>query len=223
MVEKLRIALNEAEMFEILSECGEQEWDCRSTKEVEIELLNRPRAVVLNKRAIYNMTNLEIPEDILIGLSFGHKFLFPFACTKNNLCEILSQLDLAIEQAVPELKQLETTIDICRVLHKQSKIENDRSKCWLSFIQLRIKQFFFENKDFFATKTDKGGHVVILNLQQYRDRIEKLLNDDSYQLVSSNPLKSLVETETNFVKKLEKDPHCHSVCKGLPLYEPNTL
>lgn len=72
-------------------------------------------------------------------------------------------------------------------------------------IQLRIKQFFFENKDFFATKTDKGGHVVILNLQQYRDRIEKLLNDDSYQLVSSNPLKSLVETETNFVKKLEKN------------------
>lgn len=223
LAESLKTMLNEDEFSQLLNECNLLETESRDSKESGIEIQHRPPNLTINKNAIFNMTSIEIPEDILIGLSFGYKFLFPYACTKGNMCEILAQLDLTVTQAVPDLKQLETTIDIYRTLKAETKIQNDSNKVWLSFIHLRIKQFFFKNKDIFATRSDKGGHTVVLSTEQYNDRLTIMLNDDSYQVSLINPLEVLISEEGLFIKKLKKDPSVAKLFKGLPLYEPQTL
>lgn len=210
-MENLRITLSDDEFAQLSIECDSFELQSRNTREREIECQYRPSDVVFNKNAVHNMTNVEIPEDILIGLSFGYKFLFPYACTKHRMCEILAQLDLTITQAIPDLKQLETTMDISRILRNESRIQNDNNKIWLSFIHLRAKQFFLENKNFFATRTDKGGHTVILTLQQYNTRLSEMLESNSYQQISYNPLEMLVKKEKRFIQTFKKDPSLTSV------------
>lgn len=221
--ERLRIILTEEELIELLIECDSQEILCRNSREIEIETQHRPTNVIFNKKALFNMTNVTIPEDIQIGLSFGHKFLFPFACTDKNMCEILAQLDLTIEQAIPDLKQLGATSEICRILRKQSRIQHDNNKIWLSFIHLRTREFFFQNKNLFATRSDKGGHTIVLSLEQYNSRLTTMLNDDCYQRISYDPLGGLVEKESHFIKRLQKDPSLKLLFKGVPLFEPETL
>lgn len=223
LLEELRIALSEDDLIQILIECDTQESQCRNSREEFIEIQHRPTDIIFNKGAFFNMTNIRIPEDIQIGLSFGHKFLFPYACTDKNMCDILAQLDLTITQAIPDLKQLGATNEICRILRKQSRIQYDNNKIWLSFVHLRSKQFFFQNKDIFATKSDKGGHTVVLSLEQYNTRLTEMLSDDSYQTTSSNPLVNLVERESRFIALFKKDPTLKSLFKGIPLYEPRTL
>lgn len=144
----LKTSLNECDLAILLMECDSLEATHRESKELQIEADHRPTDVFFNDKTIFNLTNVNIPEDIQIGLSFGYKFLFPYACTDKNMCEILAQLDLTIEQSIPDLNQLGATLEICRILRKQSRMQYDLNKVWLSFINLRTKQFLFQHKDF---------------------------------------------------------------------------
>lgn len=208
---------------QLMKECDEQETVYREKQETMIESEHRPKDIFFNKKAIYNMTNITIPEDILLGLSFGYKFLFPYVCTENNRCEILAQLDLAITQGISDLKQLGATQEICRILKQHSGAQNDEIKTWASFINLRIKNFLLKNKECFATRSDKGGHTVILSIDQYNERLANMLNEDSYEKVDGNPLEILVEKESKFINNFKKDPTMNKMFKGMPLYEPRTL
>lgn len=62
----------------------------------------------MNDKAVINRTGINIPDDIMIGLSFGWKFLFPFMTTEKNINSILAELGLCIEESVPVLYQNET-------------------------------------------------------------------------------------------------------------------
>lgn len=207
----------------LIDECDLLEETQRRSKERDIEREYRPSDIVFNKEALYNLTDVDIPEDVQIGLSFGHKFLFPYACTDKNMCEILAQLDLTIEQSIPDLKQLCATLEICNILRKQSRIQNDKNKAWLSFIHLKTKDFLFQNENLFATRSDKGGHMVVLSLEQYNERLTKMLEDNSYEPVQTDPLERLVEKESQFIYKFREDKIINKLVEHLSLYEPRTL
>lgn len=221
--QSLKECLDEEEMIELVRECDFLEVTQRLSKECYLERRYRPTNVFFNREALYNLTNVVIPEDIQMGLSFGHKFLFPYACTNKNMCEILAQLDLTIEQSIPDLKQLGATLEICNILRKQSRIQNDYNKVWLSFVLFRTKDFLFQNKNLFATRSDKGGHTVVLSLEQYNEKLSEMLGDESYKSVQSSPLARLVEKETRFIDKFKNDQKINRLVKHLSLYEPRTL
>lgn len=219
----LQAILDDEEITLLIKECESLRNEYQESMEVAIERAHRPTEVFFNKKALFILTETDIPEDIQIGLSFGWKFLFPFACTDKNLCEILAQLDLTIEQAVEELKRLGATQEISQILRKQSRTRHDTNMIWLSFAHLRTKNFFLRNKHLFATRSDKGGHTVVLDIDQYDQKLRIMLSDSSYKQSDSDPLTGLVKQEDVFINKFRKDEGIAKLMKGMPPYEPNTL
>lgn len=88
---ELQTCLQQDEWDLLMIECQAHKLDRLEHAEQEIERRFRPPNLIVNKKAIVILTKHEIPEDIIIGLSFDHKFLFPYICDDKNVMELLAQ------------------------------------------------------------------------------------------------------------------------------------
>lgn len=210
--EELNALRNECELALEEAELGEEE---------KIGKEYRPNGLVFIRRAFRNCTKCNIPYDIKMCLSYGWKFLFPHTVSDNNLHRLIAQLDKCVEDSIPELSRMEAFQEIAAVLRKPNlRIENDIIQ-WLTFTAGRTKRFFERNRHIFATRSDKGGHTVILNLSDYQKEIEKMLNDEEcYAKLGQDEkrLIDLIKTESKLIGILERNYKCE---KLVPCYESN--
>lgn len=195
----------------------------QETTEQTIELEHRPLDFQFNPKALKVLTEAAIPEDIRIALSFGYKFLFPYECNNENMPEILAQLEKTVHDAIPEACQTEAFIDIFQILNQRSQFQYDQTIRWLKFISNRTETFFKKNPHLFATKSDKGGHTVVVEVKTYEEKLTSLLNDNNYIELDCDPLQGLIEKDILFHKALIDNHKTKILFKGKPCYEPNTL
>lgn len=231
----LSFVLSEDEISVLKTECTSIMETSLELTESSIEVEHRPVDLNWNKDALIVLVDQEIPEDIKICLSFGYKFLSPYMVRDSNLHEILAQLELCIENAIPEAKHYEASLDIYHVLKARKVVQTDDVKNWLAFIQFRTSAFFRNNPQLFATKSDKGGHTVILYTIDYETKLCSHLNEGKYELVDYNPLQDLVQTERDLVERIylttcsEQAPApvsmlCKEIFEGVRAsFEPDTL
>lgn len=194
--------------------------------EQEIERSERPHQVHFNKNALIILTNTSVPEDVQLALSFGYKFLFPYRISNSNIHEILAQLEMTIEQAIPDLSQLEASIEICRILKNRSNFSCNDPSNWFKFVCYRTVSFFKMNPHIFATRSDKGGHTVIMDESDYRIKLTRHLADDAYTPINDPGwLEALVSEEVELVDILMNNPKVVELIEGskVPAYEPLTL
>lgn len=214
--------LSDLEMNEFMEQMEVIKQKSMLEHESEIEKEHRPTGIVLNERAIINKTEYIIPDDVKLCLSFGWKFLAPFVTTNENLYEILSQLELCIEESIPELSQHEAFSEISRILRERNDTQEDGTIQWLCFISTRTKQFFATNKDTFATRSDKGGHTVVLKKSEYDVALAELLDEKNYLNLNFNPLQQLIEWESELYNILKKNFKTKELLKG-NFFAPKTL
>lgn len=214
----MRLTDDEFGIFKHL--CLTTETESLLEQEIFIEKKNRPHELGFNTKALIIKTRKHVPEDIAIGLSYGWKFLFPYMTTDDNLHEVLAQMEMCIEQTIPILSQQEAFMEISRILSTRSNTLLDSVVRWLRFIAKRTEFFFKQNNDIFATRSDKGGHTVILELAQYELAIHNMLNNPSYTLVEHNPLTELVKEEEQLMRILSTNFHTKKYVEGK--YEPAT-
>lgn len=194
--------------------------------EQEIEKRYRPTHFYFNQRALRVLTRTFVPEDIQMALSFGHKFLFPYIINDNNIHKILAQLEMTIEEAIPDLQQLEASIEICRILKDRSNFDCNGHNIWLKFICYRAVSFFKKNPHIFAIRSDKGGHTVIMDVEDYKIKLTQHLSDDAYAPVNNpNWLETLILEEIELVNILMNNKRIVELMGGakIPAYEPHTL
>lgn len=188
------------ELEQLKNECDIVCNESMIQNECRIEERHRPTGLNLNSKAIVIMARNNIPEDIKIGLSFGPKFLFPYTTTDDNVHSVLAQLDLCIEQSIPEIFRNETYKNISNILAKRSPLQQDGTIQWLCFVAMRSRRFFKTHKDIFATRSDKGGHTVIIEKEKYEQNLGEMLSDSNYEKLNEDPLTKLVEMESKLVK-----------------------
>lgn len=204
-------------------ECLKTLESSQETTERTIELDYRPPDFRFNPRALKVLTEVAIPDDIKIALSFGYKFLFPYVCNNENMPEILAQLEKSVHDAIPEACQTEAFIDIFNILSQRSHFQYDQTKRWLKFISNRTETFFKKNPHLFATKSDKGGHTVVVEVKTYEEKLTSLLNDNNYVELDYDPLLGLIEQDTIFYEALIGNEETKKLFFRKPLYEPKTL
>lgn len=210
-------------------ECQDLEWfekalvDEKEKVEAAFELEHRPGDLVFNKRALFIYTNKIIPIDVQIALSFGYKFLFPYLCTDDNLFKLLAQLEMTVEQSVPVCSTFEVSSEIQRILKNQSLSDafND-TLSWLKFVSYRTKTFFERNPDLIAVRTDKGCHTAVMSLDAYHTKLGEHLSDNVYISIELNPLKYLIDIETELVDLLFALPATRTFGSRF-LFQPNIL
>lgn len=225
---QLSVQLDDIDFVNLRVECSNQFSSYLEEIEKKIEIDYRPSDVFFNKDALINMTDLPIPDDIQICLSFGYKFLSPYSCNDKNMHSILAQLDQCIDESIPDLKILEASIDIYRILSPRSRVQHDDNKKWLAFIAHRTKAFFKTNPHIFATKSDKGGHTVVISIPDYEARLQSHIREGNYSLMNQDPLQGLIDEEKEIIwilsrtKKLNDFLFDNRIVLGVA-FEPNTL
>lgn len=235
---KLKICdvfLTEDQLNTLKMECNSFKKTERELIEANIEIEYRPTNTIYNngkieylpmnynKKALINMTQREIPEDICIGLSLGWKFLFPFTTHSGNIHEVVSQLDNCIDDAVGESRRLEATLEVKGALLSGKNYQENLTTQWLTFVSKRTKNFFNENDDLLVTRSDKGAHSVIIEVEKYDEAIENMLSNDSYTVINYDPLNSLINSEQKLIKIIRNNYKCKEFIPLLRSYQPNIL
>lgn len=192
--------LDENQMLILEKECVGERTKYLIEREILIEKQFRPSYACPNHKALIFKTAKHIPEDVCIGLCFGHKFLFPYLTSNDNLHSVLAQLEFTIEETIPTSCLSDSYRKIANILKKRSNIQYNDTVQWLCFVAERTGRFFDENKDVFATKSDKGGHTVVISVSEYEECLNSMLNDGNYDELDTNPLPSLVSTEIKLMK-----------------------
>lgn len=212
-----------------LTDKGEQlARDQQAKTEIRIEKRYRPPLLTYNNKAFINRSTVEIPEDIIILLSFGWKFISPYVTHNNNVHSVLAQIEKCIDDTIPPLSHHEAYAHIIPLLKDRSRIEADSIKRWLIFVSKRTELFFKNNKNIFATRSDKGSHTVVIDTHDYDIAISNMLNNDAYTLINNNNesntqclITPLITKEFILLKKLSLIPRtAELISKG---YQPNTL
>lgn len=233
----LDLIMSDERLDAFVKDCEELEREEKRRKEIVIEKENRPSGVNFdhdlfvfttapidyNKRALVNLSQCEIPDDIGFALSFGPKFLFPYNTTNENLYEIIAQIDKCIEDAVSPMFQHKASNEIMKILSKRDKFKHDMHAQWLNFINYRTVKFLEENEDIVALKSDKGGHVVLVDKNKYDTTVDEMLNDNNYEQLPYDPITLLVENEKKLMNIAKKNYKCKKVASSVMTYQPATL
>lgn len=203
----------------------------QENQEQAIELKYRPTKFYFNDKALHIFSRTFVPDDIKIALSFGHKFLFPYNINENNLHKILAQLEMAVEDSIPDICWFEASTEIGEILRKHKFVDNYDDKNWLKLIHHRTTKFFKKHKNsLLCTRSDKGGHTVVMDIDDYNQKLTAHLSDSAYTIYNGNDiLESLTNREIELVDLIKKSRTDSDYLEDLlnkhntPIYEPNTL
>lgn len=215
------LILTDDEMSILRMECKSFGSQIQNQHELELSLEYKPHHFSFNPRALLNRSDKDIPFDVQIGLSFGWKFQFPAITTSENINKNLAQIEYCIDNSINEALQHEVYIEVARVLRSRSCATLDTTIQWLRFLAYRTEKFLRENRDVFASRSDKGAHTVVLNTADYDRALMEMLNDDCYIEVAHSPLMKLIHTERILVKMVKKNHKTKEIAGGC--YEPATL
>lgn len=209
----LSMFMDESDLNDLNVECDSICKREQNACEILIERDFRPANLFFNKNALIVYTDKPIPEDIQIGLSFGNKFLFPYFANNDNMHELMAQLEMTIEDAIPDLRHLEACAELKHIFKRRSLYLDD-TKSWLYFISKRTASFFKDNPDIIAIKSDKGAHTVVINVLAYEAKLDRLLSDSAYVTIDINPLQFLIEREVELVNSLKQLPQFGHISFG---------
>lgn len=174
-------------------------------QECKIEKVHRPIEARLDDKAFVNLTNISIPEDIAMGLSFGPKFCFP---TINNLDSNIRFIDYYIEHlelSFPIETHLEAYKQLSIEMNRENRSIKNTRDTWLNFLNYRIKRFKRLNPELCITNSDKGKHTVIMLNSEYTDKMNKLvLSTNDYLLLDGININELEEKNNKFAKVLNE-------------------
>lgn len=223
LLNNLELILTEVEITQLKLECNNAMNEAMEKHETKIEKEHRPLELNFNEKALVILTQKPIPEDIKIGLSFGWKFLFPYTTTDQNIHQVLAELEQCIDETIPASLQSEAFLETAKILEERENFQEDDTIQWLCFIALRTNRFFKENKDIFATRSDKGGHTVVMNVSDYENSLQIMLNNaESYEIVDENPLKTLIEKEKKIMKYLKTNLKTRNLRRSKFAFEAET-
>lgn len=124
---------------------------------------------------IKNMTNIEIPKDVMVLLSLGPKFAVrPSEIPINDLITDVECINSRITDAnVKRIARGQTAYLLAKNSHGQAK--HDRITRFLDSATKHTAHFLRQNPDIIISNSDKGSVTMITDLNDYRSKMETLL------------------------------------------------
>lgn len=177
-----------------------------NNKKAKIE--PKPVPFVFNDKAVMNLTNVEIPKDVSLLLSFGPKFIPPvLTLDKPQIFSDISKLQNCSKSFVPKnaYEELLKMVQNCR----------DAEPSWrqtqiINLVNL-ASAFFKEHPEIVVDNSDKGNITVIMTQDQYKQRVwDKITNNEAYSpLLISQHEKLMKKNYTLLLRSAEESfvPH----------------
>lgn len=148
---------------------------------------------------IVNLTNLNLPDDIKNILALGPTFCFNNKLTKKSLIELTTDCEFIINNQ--ERNEEEKSIlrsDIVRLI-KNFNIKEDKKKENNNILKLvkKTQNFFKKHPEVIITRSDKGNKTVLINKQDYEEKLLTLIEDPTVYIKLNSDPTSKYQTENN--------------------------
>ena len=150
------------------------------------------------KNRFVNLSDVQIPTDVANILSQGANFALNLT-NKFPLLEIIKSLEHTIND---NLKG--HSADLCRAkcinvvtnTYQKSKLKINRVDSYQK-AYINAKKFLTQNPNLIISRSDKGGIVVIMNKQEYDNKMQELLNDESMYKQLNKDMTNIYENKSN--------------------------
>ena len=175
-----------------------------------------------NNTWFINLTNTDIPKNVVDTVSLGQKFSTRTSLNNKNAIETIKNIEnlLGTYDFPKETKddiRHNTIANINHYLNNNNKHINAIDRIFLKNSK-ETKSFLNEHNDIFFTNSDKGNMTVALQNFDYFKEMDDLLNDTStYTKLDHNPLKDLRTATKDFLTIwnvngfLQKEYHKYSL------------
>ncbi|XP_058840132.1 uncharacterized protein LOC131695616 [Topomyia yanbarensis] len=168
---------------------------CKTRETRKIETLKNRRIATLTRGGqwIENTTNTQIPDFLERTLKLGPNF----NVQNNNhipYVEMISELEKTVKRK-ENADEIRTEVSTAMINYMNFKkqprhCENE----WISKDICRSKKFLAENPNLVITKADKGNKTVIIASEEYEQKMEDLLSDEStYKQLKSDPTSKVLK------------------------------
>lgn len=189
--------------------------------EVEIELQHRPPHVLFDQTAVFNHTNISVPQDILMAISWGKKFIFPYDPSSKNIHYFLAELEYTLDNAIPIAAKNFVARELKQEIQKMMAYQHDPKIQWLNFLKYRVLKFLDKNQNTKIIDSDKGACTMIIDIDDYNFKVTQFIkNTESIIPLEHNPTQKAIATEQHYINILRNNAKTAHL---IHTYEPNTI
>lgn len=174
--------------------------------ETKTERSYRPVHAQFDKLSFVNLTNIIIPDDIAMILSFGPKFCFPPEDNLMNTIRFLDNIDLTVSHDIPiEAYGLAYKLVSIEMTKTRSVAYKTTRDVWLDFLKYRLTAFRKIYPDIYITRSDKGKHTIVIDKNDYINKMNGLVNSTmDYIPIDNVQVEDLENKNNHFIEVLIK-------------------
>lgn len=157
------------------------------------------------EKFIINLTDVNVPLNIKQLLGMGPKFSVDLEKNEVPVLDILKDTEYCIQQSNTDLNKDELRLAcnniITNYLHNPQK--NDYQSNIIKDHFIKAKKFLKSHPNIFITRSDKGNVSVIMDKNEYKNKMNSLLNETNvYQKIDYDPTNRYQTQCNNMVNKL---------------------
>lgn len=169
--------------------------------ELQQKVVNdRQKMFVNNEKWFKNISDVDIPSDIVDFLSLGSKFGIAPTGKNLNVKRFLAD----VENIIVEHPDEDQNILRAQITNNITNFLSHSANQKLTTIQkqfFRTKHFLKSNPNLYIVQADKGGCTVAMNKHDYSSKLKLLLEDcNTYTLLSKDPIPKLQRTLNELIK-----------------------
>lgn len=171
-------------------------------------------------RWFMNLTDLNIPENIVTTLSLGRKFSIPVSTKDIPIKKLIADVEDIVEK-IPEnrrdvLRNRATSI-ITNHLHKNQNITFKTDKMYKE-----TKKFLRENEDVIILDSDKGSVTVMMNKEEYQQKMNTIVEQDCFRKLNRDPTSTVQNGSNQLISELLENNHIDlQMAKKMKRYNSN--
>lgn len=166
----------------------------------------------VNEKAIHNATTKSLPPETEIIYSLGPKFAMPITDINNvPFYHIISDVENIIKYNTNTKTREQTRCSIANIIQNyihgfdNFSTNNDPLKIFCKRAASITKTFLSTNEDIIVLKADKGNKTVVMYKEDYKNKMQILLDDPkTYNTILRDPTSRHQTTNNNLAKRLKE-------------------
>lgn len=178
------------------NEYANREIECRKQERLRLKLSYNPRA-------IQNLTDTEIPDQIQHILAMGPKFALPVKYSTEEIEEFKAAVKDVLEaHCLPNDRVTinNALADLIKNNMQKEKLSRPPREKYLLNALSDFRAFFKQHPELMVVESDKGKSAVVMKKQEYIDKVEALLADTAtYSPATTNQINGYIKVNSNLL------------------------
>lgn len=159
--------------------------------------------ISFNEKTFKNLTDVVFDNEIKWLIGLGPNFSLNIPNNNIPVLEIITDVEQILKNIQDETEKELKRSRVSRILQNfKQKNNNDFLSKYTSYVLMKTKKLLKENDNIIIVKSDKGNVSVVMYKDDYENKMNLLVNNPNYKVISRNPTSNLINQQNKLVKRL---------------------